>query len=202
MEVSGLMMKLEIIFLHEKRMDIDTLVETISNINLILKHMSDTIDVFKNFYKTDKDKEKVSISTIFNSIERMIGESIKEHQIQYQVVLDEDEILLVYKNDLTQVLINIINNAIEVLSLKSIQKPKILIKLKKVNNLNSISLSDNGGGISVTPIQTIFEPFYTDKKDGTGIGLFMSHLIVENRLKGKIVAENNSEGATFTITLP
>jgi signal transduction histidine kinase len=78
---------------------------------------------------------------------------------------------------------------------------KIIIDKKDDNSV--LIIEDNAGGISVNPVEKIFEPFFTvDKKNGTGIGLFMSKIIVENNMNGRLFVENIEKGARFIITVP
>jgi signal transduction histidine kinase len=111
--------------------------------------------------------------------------------------------MLGYKNEYSQVLINIINNARDVLVQRKIQNPKITITISE-NKSNIITkIEDNAGGIKSTPIEKIFDPFFTyEKINGSGIGLFMSKLIIENNMNGKLEVSNNKKGAIFTVTIP
>jgi C4-dicarboxylate-specific signal transduction histidine kinase len=106
--------------------------------------------------------------------------------------------------ELTQVIINIINNAKDALLENKIQNPKIELKLVDNKTDTIINISDNAGGIKDNVIKNIFEPYFTTKHQsyGTGLGLFMSYEIITKSLKGDIKVSNNNEGAVFTIVLP
>ncbi len=108
-----------------------------------------------------------------------------------------------YKNDYSQVLINIISNAKDVLIQRKIKNPYIKISIFEENENIVTTVEDNAGGIKVNPIEKIFDPFFTyEKVGGSGIGLFMSKLIIEKNMSGKLSVKNSSEGAFFKIIIP
>ena len=97
---------------------------------------------------------------------------------------------------------NIITNAKEAIISNKINNGKITIKLYKKNEFSVLEIEDNGGGIQTNPIEDIFKPFFTyKKKNGTGVGLFMSKLIIENNFNGKLEVKNIQENACFTIKI-
>ena len=107
-------------------------------------------------------------------------------------------------NEYKQVILNIINNAKDVLIEKNIDNPWIKIYAIEDNNYIVLYIEDNGGGILVEPKTKIFEPYFTTKEDGhgTGIGLYMSKVIVEKNMKGKLRVKNINNGALFAIHTP
>ena len=98
-----------------------------------------------------------------------------------------------------QVILNLIKNAEDALLENSINNPKIIITIKD----RILTLSDNAGGIPKDIIDKIFEPYFSTKtkKDGTGLGLYMSKIIIQEHCAGKIYVENEENGAKFTIIL-
>ena len=106
--------------------------------------------------------------------------------------------------ELVQVIINIINNAKDVLVEKNTPNPYVKIKLENLKGKVLITIEDNGGGIPDEVLPKIFDPYFTTKEEsnGTGLGLYMSHKIIEESLKGKLYVENTCEGAKFFIELP
>ena len=85
-----------------------------------------------------------------------------------------------------------------------VDDPVISVNIRDVGELISISVSDNGGGIDPSVMEAIFDPYFTTKHDtkGMGIGLYMSKIIIEEHMEGRITVENYGPGARFTITLP
>ena len=116
------------------------------------------------------------------------------------------------QNDLVQVLLNIINNSADILKTKLNQKRYIIISSYKIKNQVVVEIQDSGGGIPINIINNIFEPYFTTKhkSQGTGLGLYMTHKIIVDNMKGDILVENSKFqyndieyfGAKFIITLP
>ncbi|NOR57356.1 MAG: histidine kinase, partial [Sulfurimonas sp.] len=109
-----------------------------------------------------------------------------------------------YYSEVIQVLLNIINNSKDIILLKNMSDGAIEIKTDSDDEYVYIEVCDNAGGIPEDVLPRIFEPYYTtkDEKGGTGLGLYMSKMIVEKHLKGTIVSTNINGGACFTLSLP
>jgi C4-dicarboxylate-specific signal transduction histidine kinase len=180
----------------------EDVLETIKNSNHILKYMSTTIDDFKNFFTQNKIKEKFYISEQIELAINMIKNTISSNNIKVEIVLKNNLQISGCKNEFLQVLINLLANAKDAIAAKGIKNGKITIKIFKKENLSVLEIDDNGIGIDTTTIDQIFEPFFTfNKKNGTGIGLFISKLIIENNMNGKLTAQNIKNGARFRITI-
>jgi len=134
----------------------------------------------------------------------LISIVLEDKNIDLILKLPEDEkVVKGSSNDLKQILLNLIYNAIDVLREREVENPTIKVEVKYNKHINII-VKDNGGGINPKIIDKIFEPFFTTKYKarGTGLGLYMSKMIVEKRFNGKIKARNTSRGAMFWIELP
>lgn len=98
---------------------------------------------------------------------------------------------------------NIYKNALDEFKRREIQNPKISITVQSQNNRLKILICDNAGGIPEEIIGKIFEPYFSTKsKNGMGIGLYMSKIIAENHLGGKLNVHNSENGACFEIEVP
>jgi signal transduction histidine kinase len=105
-----------------------------------------------------------------------------------------------YPNELGQAILNIINNAKDALIEKNVEDKTISVSLSQNENHPTLTISDNAGGIPAGIIDKIFDPYFSTKeKSGTGLGLYMTKLIIEDHMKGKINVTNNMEGAVFTL---
>ncbi len=168
------------------------------------QYLSNTIEDFRNFFKQDKDVETVDLETIFNDTSSIILASLKNNGIDFVLNFDKTIQISTYRRELVQVLINIIKNAKEALQERDIKVKKIEIKIVTYEDKISIEIIDNAGGIKNEIIDKIFEAYFTtkDQQNGTGLGLYMSKMIIEKHLKGKISVYNTNEGATFKIILP
>ena len=181
----------------------DEINQTIIKVNEITSFMSQTIEDFRNYFKEEKQKVKFQVLEQINSTVNIISAGLKANNIKLDIIIKKNPTLIAYKNEFSQVLINIINNAKDELVSRKTQDPYIKITIFEENKNIITTIEDNAGGIKVSPINKIFEPFFTyKKKSGSGIGLFMSKLIIENNMKGTIKAQNINNGALFTIYIP
>ncbi len=157
--------------------------------------MSKTIDDFRGFFRVDKIKESFSVKESIDETTSLLSAQLKKHNIIVNIV-GEDFIIDGYKSEFKQVILNIISNAKDAL-LQIKEDRKINIELQG----RSIVIKDNGGGISEDIINRIFEPYFTTKEQGkgTGMGLYMSKVIIENNLGGKLFVHNIKNGVEFNI---
>ena len=141
----------------------------------------------------------------------ILDANLKFENIKIVQNYEEDIEITTIQNDLVQILLNIINNAVDAFKDKIIKDKFLFIDVYQKKDIVYISLLDSAGGISEAVIDKIFEPYFTTKHQaqGTGLGLYMTHQIL-SKLDGKIEVNNESftyekrenRGAKFTITLP
>jgi len=172
--------------------------------DVVLEYMSHTIDDFRNFFMPKKEKEQFSLQTAMDSIMTIVSSSLSNNNINITICINNEIELNTYLNEFEQVILNIITNAKDILIKNNIKNPWIKIDTKKLDDKIVIIVEDNGGGITVEPKSKIFEPYFTTKSDsdGTGIGLYMSKIIVEKNMKGKLKVKEGDFGAKFEIILP
>jgi signal transduction histidine kinase len=162
----------------------------------IISFMSQTIDDFRNFFRIDKEKRTFSILESIKSVINIQSAMLKNHNIQLEI-LGEDFEVFGFHSEFQQVILNIINNAKDQIAQKLQKDGKITISMKN----NKIYIQDNGGGIPSDKLTRVFEPYFTTKEEGkgTGMGLYISKLIIEKNMNGKLNVENNEDGALFVI---
>lgn len=192
----------------------------------IVNHMSKTIDDFRNFFRQDKEKQSFDVKIAAGEVLSMLSAQLRNNKISYRLSCHEhnrtaknfteiipcDEFKIeAYPNELKQVFMNIVNNAKDAIlqrrkegRMGADEEGLITFDYKKEDNKVIISIADNGGGIPEDIIHRIFEPYFTTKEEdkGTGIGLYMSKMIIEQNMGGRIYAKNKEDGAVFTIELP
>ena len=156
-----------------------------------LEFMSQTIDDFINFYAPNKEKEYFSLAEEITNILNFLHYS----EIKIDLKIEDDKIIFNYKNEFKQVLINILSNAKDILIDRKIKNAQITI----IIDVNSITIRDNGGGIKLDNIEKIFEPYFSTKKNGLGIGLYMSKIIIEKNMDGMLIVSNIMDGVEFAI---
>jgi len=181
------------------QLDTKTALEISNNITKFAMHLSATIDDFRNFFQTNKIKTTTNYQQMVESVLLIIESSLINHNITMNVDVRNLKQLHTYENEIKQVLLNLIKNAEDILREKEIKNPTITVIIDNY----TLSVSDNAGGVPPELIEKIFDPYFSTKtkKDGTGLGLYMSKMIVEDHCGGTLSVHNNQEGATFTIIL-
>ena len=179
----------------EKEMNVlrdERLYESLDLIMENTQYLSKTIDDFRNFFKVDKDIEDFNINESIKKVLKLVKSSIQNHNIKVKTIFQDDLIIKGLPNEFLQVIINIINNAKDVIILNSVNERYIDIKTYKKENYCFIEISDNGGGVDESIISKVFEPYFTTKhqSQGTGIGLYMSHQIIVEHMQGTISMKN------------
>jgi PAS domain S-box-containing protein len=174
-----------------------------------IKYMSQTLHDFRNFLKPSTKKKLFSISKCLNEINEIIGKQIFYSNIKMSFhYKNKDEELLIYgyENEFKQVLLNLINNAKNKIVDKEKEdngfKGTIVIDIKRTAKYNTIDIIDNAGKIDENIINSIFQPYFTTKDEGTGLGLYMAKVIVEDKMRGYISVKNYEDNVIFTIRLP
>ncbi len=191
-------MNLQLAF-EDEPLDKKYLKEKIEESNAQLDFMSKTIDNFRDFYKPNKQKEIFYISVAVKKALEIMEPIFESNKIEFEFNLIKDKQINAYENEYSQVILNILTNAKDVLISRQIQNPKIIISINEKNNSIITTILDNAGGIENGYINHIFDPYFTTKQKGSGIGLYMSKMIIESHFKGKIKVFNKDKGASFSI---
>jgi len=180
-------------------LDQATAIELATKISGFAFHLSTTIDDFRNFFKTNKTKKTTNYKQLVESVLLIIESSLKNHQIEFKLHIKNLIQITTYENEMKQVLLNLIKNAEDALVEREVVKPYIQV----IIDGDTLRVLDNAGGIASDIEEKIFEPYFSTKtkKDGTGLGLYMSKMIVEDHCGGKLLASNTQDGAQFTIIL-
>ena len=185
------------------KLDNEKAIELSTNIADYSHHLSETINDFRDFFKSEKKSEETSYPEIISSVLKIIEESIVNKKIELIKNFHCDDRFVSYPNELKQVVLNLIKNAEDILIEKEVKDPYIKIQTYKINNRFVLEVSDNGGGIPKAIINNVFDPYFSTKtqKDGTGLGLYMSKTIIEQHCNGELSVTNNEAGAVFKVIL-
>lgn len=188
----------------------DTLVKEMDTISASTRYLAETIDDFRNFFNTNKTKTEFSLEDCINRVLLLVNSKLRNRDIEVIKNIEEYEIKGV-ENEIVQILMNILNNAIDALDESIYPNKYIFINSYTKDGNICISIKDNAGGINKNIINKIFESRFTTKKEGkgTGIGLYMSKIII-NSYKGNIIAKNSNfeykdkkyVGGQFDICIP
>ncbi len=169
----------------------------------IIQGMSATIDDFRYFFTPQKEPQKFSVAESVNKAISFVNPSFKKNGIDIEIDIKEDITIEGFPNEYSQVLLNLLNNAKDVLIEREVKHPKVTIRLLREDHRALLTIRDNGGGIPEDIMDKIFEPYFSTKQNdkGTGIGLYMSKMIIENKGNGKLTAKNTEDGAEFRIEI-
>lgn len=205
-ELSAQVQDIQTSFLLNELKDIQ--VEEFVNDSMVqIKYMSTTLSDFRNFLKPSTKKKlfsiKKSFEEIFEIIEKQIFYSNINMTINYYNQEEETLLIYGYENEFKQVLLNLINNAKnKIVEKKSDDKFNLTINIRKKTSNTVVEIIDDGGNIDSSIIDKIFEPYFTTKEDGTGFGLYMAKVIIEDKMNGIISAINKDNNVIFTLKLP
>ncbi len=199
-EISCIFMELETAYKFKKLND-DYILECAKDGDKITDFMSKTIENFRNFFKPDKTKEIFDINLAIDEALSIIGATIENSNVKISKELGKNLLILGYPNEFAQVILNILLNARDVLVSRKVIEPKIHIETYEKNNIVFIEILDNAGGIKYEIMDKVFNPYFStkDKTNGTGLGLYMSKMIIEKSMGGTLIVKNENLGAKFII---
>jgi signal transduction histidine kinase len=179
----------------------EALKESLDTGHHLIARMSATIDDFRNFFLPNREKAPFVLQESVDLAVAMLDAGLKHHGIALSTSPGEIVTVYGYLNEFAQVLVNVIGNAKEAIKEREIRGGKINIDIGQENGRARLTVTDNGGGIAATALPKIFDPYFTTKEGGSGVGLYMSRMIMEN-MGGNIEACNREDGAEFILHLP
>lgn len=167
------------------------------------KHLSTTIDDFRDFFKEDKQAVVVSIESVIEDALKLMSKSLENNNIVVYKEYFHTEKIKTLPREILQILINLIKNAKEVLVEKEVQNKQIKIYTTEDTQNIYIDIKDNGGGVKKENINKVFQPYFTtkDEHNGTGLGLYMSQTLARKHLHGDLTIKNSIHGAILTLTI-
>lgn len=188
---------------NKDQIDKDFLDNKLNEMNDYIQYMSVTIDDFRNFFAQDKKRVYISLNEIAKIVKKMLEESFTIDNIEIDIEEGNLSKINTFKNDIIQVLLNILNNSRDAFSDKNIEKKFIKISFKETQEKQYIFIEDNAQGIDENIINNVFTAYFSTKneKNGTGLGLYICKIIIEKKFNGTIHVENKNNGVLFTIIL-
>jgi len=197
-------LELDILLNDLSCIDSDTILSAVKQTQSLTKHLSQTIDDFRDFFKPSKDKIEFNIVQSIEESIKLLDKKLKNNSINLDINYESKDLTTIgYINEFKHVIINLVRNSEDAIKDKKISNPNIRINIYKKNRDIVIEVLDNAGGIPKNIIDKIFDPYFTTKDDttGTGIGLYMSKTIIESHMDGMLYVDNTNDGAKFTIIL-
>ncbi len=180
----------------------EDITKTLSEISDTIIYLSETIDDFQTYFHPDKEVTEIKTDEVINKVLNFVLPRLKETKINISVDSSVNLTIKVYLNELIQVLLNILNNAIDALIESKRENPQIIFSVKERGENLLISINDNAFGIAPEIQKRIFEPYFSTKgENGTGLGLYMSQMIIQKQFNGKIDVLSSDRGTTFIISI-
>ncbi len=176
----------------------------LNRISNYVQHLSLTIEDFRNFFKQNKVKEELTFDKVIENTLIIIGIELENNNIHIESYSQQHGTIYSYYNELLQVTLNIIKNARDALLEAQIKEPKVMIRCYSIEDDKVVlEIEDNAGGVDEAIMDKIFDPYYTTKNEheGTGLGLYMSKIIIEEHCAGTLSVINGDNGAIFKIVL-
>ena len=171
----------------------------INQANEQVSFLSKTIDDFKEFYLQEKEKDDFLVKDSIQNALTILNPDLQKDNINLNLKFETFEDIKIFgvKNELSQVILSLVSNSID--ALKNRHNPKISINVVSSSAEVIIEILDNAGGIKAKNLKKIFEPYFSTKEEGTGIGLYLSKIIIEESFGGKLQVQNVKDGAKFSI---
>ena len=170
--------------------------------NRLIQKMSSTINDFRNFFNPGKEPVDFAARKQIVEAISLVESSFRNSNVHIRLEAQRDPTLHGFPNEYSQVLLNLVTNARDAILCSGVAQGSIRITLEEREGLGCVTVRDNGGGIPAESLDRIFEPYFSTKEMGTGIGLYMSQMIIERNMHGRIEARNVEGGAEFTILTP
>jgi signal transduction histidine kinase/ABC-type nitrate/sulfonate/bicarbonate transport system substrate-binding protein len=195
---------LQIKHMMKQEISAELLDKTLNEITDTIVYLADTVEDFKEYFHPDKEKTKIELDEVIKKALNFVSPRLKSHKVD----IDTDDIdkitIETYPNDLIQIVLNILNNSIDAYdNQKDTDKKYIKIYTKQNDSYICIYIKDEAGGIEKQLINKLFEPYFSTKgKNGTGLGLYMSKMIIEKQFNGEIDVESYGITTIFKLKIP
>jgi len=179
------------------------LTNEIKDIHKYSRYLTNTIEDFTNFFKPKKEKELVPLNVPIEKALNILDSTIKKENIHIHVDNKTKNSINIFISEVMQVVLNIVNNSIDNFIEKNIIDRHITISVEENDNTFVIKIDDNGGGIEESILYKIFDPYFSTKseKNGTGLGLYISKIVIEDYSAGVLSVNNIDNGVSFEIVL-
>ncbi|WP_456479353.1 ATP-binding protein [Nautilia sp.] len=189
------------LYLYRLKKEKNGNIEEISNdIKAQITHMVNTLNEFRNFFKDDKQKELICISTVVNNTMLLLKDDLIKNGIKVYISLEPDFCIMGISNEFKHLLITIIINAKDVFNEKNIKDRKIKISTREDENFYYLGIEDNAGGVPENIKDKIFDLNFSTKKEGSGVGLYLANRIAVKHT-GVLNVTNTRNGAKFVFKI-
>lgn len=180
----------------------DYLIAQVNRGHGLIEGMSSTIDDFRNFFRPNREPQAFRLAAAVRGALAIVESAFAHHHIDMEVAVLRDATLLGFSNEYSQVLLNLLANAKEAIEARNVVPGRVRIEVDSDEHRARVVVQDNGGGIPAEVLPKIFDPYFTTRDQGTGIGLYMSKMIIESGMRGRIEVANAGDGARISIVTP
>ncbi|MEA2017496.1 MAG: hybrid sensor histidine kinase/response regulator, partial [Campylobacterota bacterium] len=161
-------------------------------------HLTQTLNEFRGFFTQNNKLEKIPLLKILQSVQILLKDNLVNNTVELEVFIDESIEVNIIPNEFKHILINLIQNSIDAFNENNIENREITVKSYKKEATTILEYYDNAGGIDEKKIDKVFEPRYTTKTTGTGMGMYLSKLILD-KIGASIKVLNYKSGAKFIV---
>lgn len=184
----------------------DTLTKTLftdkmDNLLTQVSHMNQTVGDFQKFFMPSKEQDYFDIKETILSVLHLVQMEYTLQNVNIELIEDTEASVFGYANEYTQVILAILQNAKDALSSSSQADKQIIIRIQKNGEGALVTIDDNAGGIPEEIIEDIFTQYVTSKETGSGLGLYIAKMVIENNMQGQLWVTNTDVGAQFSILL-
>ncbi len=176
--------------------------DAVQNGTRLIQKMSTTISDFRDFFRPGKEKRAFSALAQIRETSALLDASFRDADIELVVDASADLTLFGFGNEYSQVLLNLLSNARQAIVGLGEPHGRVSLRLSVRDGLGCLGVRDNGGGVPEGLLDRIFEPYFSTKEGGTGVGLYMSRQIVERSFGGRLEVSNLEGGAEFRVLTP
>ncbi len=180
----------------------ETMDQDVASARRLIERMSTTIDDFRDFFRSDREKTNFDVAAAVLEAIFIVEASLKSNKIDLVVNAPSGLVANGFPSQYGQAVLNLLANSKEAICDRQIADGKIQVTLRQEEESAVLRVEDNGGGFSPDILPRLFDPYFTTKDTGTGIGLYMTKMIIERNMDGAISAENTENGACFILTIP
>ncbi|MEA1917687.1 MAG: hybrid sensor histidine kinase/response regulator [Campylobacterota bacterium] len=178
----------------------DVVNEFLEKQEINLDHLTQTLNEFRGFFRNNIDLQSINLKDVILGVKLLMNDLLIKNMIDVDIDIDENLMVNIVPNEFKHVLINLIQNSLEAFNYKEIKERKIVINGYKKDEKTVVELIDNAGGIDESLLNILFEPNITTKSSGTGMGLYLSQLVV-NKIGAEMYVKNYNDGVVFSIVL-
>ncbi len=176
--------------------------EAAATANRLIQKMSTTINDFRDFFSPGKEMVSFSALEQVRQAVKLVDAACGSNNISITIEAEDDCLLKGFPNEYSQVLLNLLGNAREAIVETGADTGRIAITVRERDGMGVVTVRDNGGGIPEALLEKIFDPYFSTKSMGTGIGLYMSRMIIEGNMGGRLTVRNSDGGCEFSISTP